>query len=101
MLIRDATDDDWPAIWPIFAEVVRAEETYAFDADMTEDVARSLWMERPPGATAVAVDEAALREDFVADRHPCPMRIPRDIKDSEGKILDGKVRPAWNRDPAF
>ena len=57
VLIREATDDDWAAIWPIFAEVVRAEETYAFDADMPEDVARSLWMERPPGATAVAVDD--------------------------------------------
>ena len=56
MLIREATDDDWPAIWPIFSEVVRAEETYAFDPDMREDVARALWMERPPGATAVAVD---------------------------------------------
>lgn len=57
MLIREATDDDWAAIWPIFSEVVRAEETYAFDADMPEDVARSLWMERPPGATTVAVDD--------------------------------------------
>jgi L-amino acid N-acyltransferase YncA len=55
--IRDATDADWPAIWPIFAEVVRAGETYAFDEDMPEDVARSIWMERPPGRTSVAVDD--------------------------------------------
>ena len=38
MLIRDATYDDWPAIWPIFSEVVRAEETYAFDPDLPEGV---------------------------------------------------------------
>ena len=30
MLIRDATDDDWPAIYPIFSAIVEAGETYAY-----------------------------------------------------------------------
>jgi L-amino acid N-acyltransferase YncA len=55
MEIREATEADWPAIWPIFDEVVRAGETYAFDPAMTSDEARALWLERTPGHTVVAL----------------------------------------------
>ncbi len=55
MHIRDAAADDWPAIWPFFRDIVRAGETYAYDADLTSDEARSLWLEQPPGRTTVAV----------------------------------------------
>ena len=57
MLIRDAVDDDWDSIWPFFREVVLAQETYAFDPDLTSEQGRSLWMEHPPSRTAVAVDD--------------------------------------------
>ena len=57
MRIRDATDTDWPSIWPFFAAIVRAGETYAYDTDLDEDHGRALWMERPPGRTVVAVDD--------------------------------------------
>ena len=53
--IREANDDDWAAIWPIFREVVRARETYAFDPEISSDAARAVWMEGPPGRTAVAL----------------------------------------------
>ncbi|PUA82311.1 GNAT family N-acetyltransferase [Nocardioides currus] len=42
--VRTATDADWPAIWPIFDEIVRAGETYAFPIDLTIDTARPWWM---------------------------------------------------------
>jgi GNAT superfamily N-acetyltransferase len=54
--IRGATDDDWPRIWPFFAAIVEAGETYAFPAGLTLETARSWWMEEPPGRTVVAVD---------------------------------------------
>jgi L-amino acid N-acyltransferase YncA len=57
MPVRDATPDDWPAIWPFLHEIVAAGETYAYDRDMTEDQARRLWMVGPPGRTVVAVDD--------------------------------------------
>lgn len=44
MDIRTATDDDWPQIWPIFDEIVRAGETYAFPLDLTIETARPWWM---------------------------------------------------------
>lgn len=55
MEIRDATSDDWSAIWPIFSEVVRAGETYAFDPAITSEQAAGLWLEEPPGHTVVAL----------------------------------------------
>jgi L-amino acid N-acyltransferase YncA len=57
MLIRDATADDWPQIWPFLRDIVRAGETYAYDAEMDEATARSLWMVGAPGRTVVAVDD--------------------------------------------
>ncbi len=56
MEIRDATADDWPAIWPFFHQIVAAGETYSYDQDMTEDRGRDLWMLDPPGCTVVAVE---------------------------------------------
>jgi L-amino acid N-acyltransferase YncA len=57
MLIRDATAGDWAQIWPFLREIVRAGETYAYDADMDEATARKLWLVGPPGRTVVAVQE--------------------------------------------
>ena len=54
LTVRDATDDDWPAIWPFFAAVVRAQETYAYDPDLTSEGGRALWMSTAPSRTVVA-----------------------------------------------
>ncbi|MBC9725936.1 GNAT family N-acetyltransferase [Streptomyces sp. TRM68367] len=44
MLIRQATADDWPRIWPFWHRIVAAGETYAWDPDTSEEQARALWM---------------------------------------------------------
>jgi L-amino acid N-acyltransferase YncA len=54
--IRDATADDWPQIWPFFRSIVKAQETYAYDPDMTSEQAQTMWLTRPPRSTVVAVD---------------------------------------------
>jgi GNAT superfamily N-acetyltransferase len=56
MLIRDATPDDWPAIWSFMRRIVAAGETFAWDRDISEERARAMWMHQPPGRTVVAVD---------------------------------------------
>ncbi|HEX5597378.1 MAG TPA: N-acetyltransferase [Micromonosporaceae bacterium] len=56
MLIRDATADDWPAIWPFLHDIVAAGETYSYDRDLTEGQARAIWLLEPPGRAVVAVD---------------------------------------------
>jgi L-amino acid N-acyltransferase YncA len=57
--IRDATERDWSAIWPIFAATVRAGETYAYP-EGTSDEGRALWLEPPPGRTVVAESDGVL-----------------------------------------
>jgi GNAT superfamily N-acetyltransferase len=56
MDIRPATEEDWPRIWPFFAAIVEAGETYSFPPGLTMETARPWWMEQPPGLTVVAVD---------------------------------------------
>ena len=56
--IRDATQDDWPAIWLIVREVVVAADAFPYDPDLTEDEGRAMWMVASPGRTTVAVDGA-------------------------------------------
>jgi L-amino acid N-acyltransferase YncA len=57
MDIRPALETDWPAIWPFFAAIVEAGETYAYPWPLASDEARALWMEQPPSATFVAIDD--------------------------------------------
>ncbi len=57
MILRDATPDDWPAIWPFLRDIVAAGETYTLPRDLDEDSARSMWMAPPPARTVVAADE--------------------------------------------
>ena len=54
--IRPATAEDWPALWPMLRDNARAGETYMWERDISEDVARAQWMKQPPGRTVVAVD---------------------------------------------
>jgi len=56
MLIRDATPQDWPAIWPFLHRIVAAGETFSWDRDVGEERARAMWMHEPPGRTVVAVE---------------------------------------------
>jgi GNAT superfamily N-acetyltransferase len=56
MLIREATPSDWPAMWAFMEGIVRAGETFSWDRDTTEAMARQMWFPEPPGRTFVAVD---------------------------------------------
>lgn len=44
MLIRPATDADWPSILPFFTAIVDAGETYAYASGLTSDEAKALWL---------------------------------------------------------
>ncbi len=57
MLIRDATDDDWPEVWRFLHGIVAAGDTFSWDPATSETEARAQWMHTPPGRTVVAVAE--------------------------------------------
>ena len=44
MLVRPATEADWKGIWSIIEPTVRAGETYALPADMSDEAAFEYWM---------------------------------------------------------
>jgi L-amino acid N-acyltransferase YncA len=53
--IRDATEADWPEIWPFLHAIVAAGDTFSYDPAMDEATARDMWMVGPPGRSTVAV----------------------------------------------
>jgi GNAT superfamily N-acetyltransferase len=55
VLIRTATADDWPRIYPVFAAVTAEGTTYAYPAGLSSDEARDLWTGR--GHVVVAVED--------------------------------------------
>ena len=57
MQVRDATEADWPAIWPFLHAIVAAGDTFSYDEDMDEAQARALWLLDPPDRTTVAVED--------------------------------------------
>jgi GNAT superfamily N-acetyltransferase len=57
VLIRQAEDQDWPLIYPMYAAIMAEGKTYAFPEGQTPEQARSSWMEEPPGQTIVAVTD--------------------------------------------
>ncbi|MEV4621142.1 GNAT family N-acetyltransferase [Asanoa sp. NPDC049573] len=60
MEIRDASPADWPKIYPFFAAIVDAGNTYAYPTSHSLETARPWWMEEPPGQTVVAVHDGLI-----------------------------------------
>jgi GNAT superfamily N-acetyltransferase len=60
MLIRDASPDDWPRIWPFWHRIAVAGDTYAWHPDTTSEQAAALWLEPPPSRVFVVVDGSDL-----------------------------------------
>lgn len=56
MIVRVATEQDWPLIYPFYAAIMAEGKTYAFPEGQTLEQARPWWMEPAPGQTVVAVD---------------------------------------------
>jgi L-amino acid N-acyltransferase YncA len=89
MQIRFAEAADWPLIWPFFARIVAAGETYAYPAGLTEQSAAPWWMEQPPGETFVAVEGDAV----VGSAKSGPNRPGRGAHIATASFM---VDPAWH-----
>ena len=60
MIIRQATEPDWPLIYPIYSAIMAEGKTYPFPERQSLDEARPWWMEEPPGQTVVAVSDGVI-----------------------------------------
>jgi ribosomal protein S18 acetylase RimI-like enzyme len=60
VVVRRATDDDWPALWPVWHETVTGGDTYTYPPDTGYDDARRAWLPAPPAETWLATDDTAV-----------------------------------------
>jgi len=60
VLMQEALDDDWPIMYPFFAQIVALGTSYAYPDGLGLDAARAWWMEPAPGRTVVARDSGAV-----------------------------------------
>lgn len=59
-MIREMTLSDFEAFWPTFSTIISAQETYAFDANMTQQQATAIWLEVPLKAYVYVEDNQIL-----------------------------------------
>jgi ribosomal protein S18 acetylase RimI-like enzyme len=57
--IREYVESDWPRIWPMLQETIRAGDTYTFSPQSTQAEIRKAWIELP-AKTFVALDSEGL-----------------------------------------
>ncbi|MDP8986939.1 MAG: GNAT family N-acetyltransferase [Actinomycetota bacterium] len=65
MRFRAAEQGDWPALWPIWNDVVAAGETYVWRPRTEYEEARTLWMLPPPAEVFVLEDDEGIRATAV------------------------------------
>lgn len=55
MIIRPFQEDDWPSLWPVLRDTFRTGDTYPQPPDISEQDARTTWIDTP-AATFVAAE---------------------------------------------
>ena len=72
MSIREATPEDFKQIWPIFREIVRAGETYAYHRDTSQTEAEKIWLDTPRRTFVFEKDGKILGTYFLKTNHAGP-----------------------------
>lgn len=72
MYIREATDDDFDGIWPLFNAIVGAGDTYAYSVDTTREQAYAIWMRAPRKTYVVEDDAEILGTYYIKTNHAGP-----------------------------
>lgn len=71
-MIREATPQDWPKIWPIFSAITKAGDTYAYPVDTDIETAESLWMKKPNRTFVFEEGGAILGTYYLKTNHDGP-----------------------------
>ena len=54
LLIRPATEQDWPAMWAVLRAILDEGNVFVYDPDTDSEQGRRMWFEPPPSHTWVA-----------------------------------------------
>jgi ribosomal protein S18 acetylase RimI-like enzyme len=68
MNIRKMTDSDFEAFWPVFHEIVKDQETYAFDPEISYQSALDVWV-NSPAATYVATENDVILGSYYVKKN--------------------------------
>jgi ribosomal protein S18 acetylase RimI-like enzyme len=64
-MIREITRADFESFWPTFSAVIHAQETYAFDPDMTQEHAFDLWCKSSLQAYVFVMNDVVLGSYYI------------------------------------
>ncbi|MDN3682266.1 GNAT family N-acetyltransferase [Vibrio tapetis subsp. quintayensis] len=73
-MFREITKTDFESFWATFSAVIQAQETYAFDPDMTQEQAYALWCESPLKAYVFVEKEVVLGSYYIRPNAMGPSR---------------------------
>ncbi|ASA58076.1 GNAT family N-acetyltransferase [Vibrio gazogenes] len=73
-MIREITKSEFESFWPTFSSVIQAQETYAFDPNMTLAEAFVLWCETPLQAYAYIENDVVLGTYYIKPNALGPSR---------------------------
>lgn len=70
MLIRRATEADWPHVWELFRVVAASGDVFAYDESTTEETARKLWFDPPAVCCVTEIDGQFAGTYYVRPNQP-------------------------------
>jgi L-amino acid N-acyltransferase YncA len=70
IIIREATEADWPGIWELFRGVAASGDVFAYDEHTPEEVARKLWFDPPATCFVAEIDGRLAGTYYVRPNHP-------------------------------
>jgi ribosomal protein S18 acetylase RimI-like enzyme len=65
MQISEVTKSDFESFWPVFKEIVLAQETYAFDPNIDFETAYQLWCSSPQKSFVIKEDGLVLGSYYI------------------------------------
>jgi L-amino acid N-acyltransferase YncA len=72
MNIRTATANDFNQIWPIFHDIVKAGDTYAFSPETSKADAQKIWLEQPQETFVAEVNGEVLGSYYIKTNQAGP-----------------------------
>ena len=72
MNIREATEEDFQGVWPIFHEIVSAGETYAIPRETTREEALDIWFRQPHKTFVIEENGRIWGTYYIKKNHPGP-----------------------------
>ncbi len=70
MIIREATEADWPHVLTLFQSVATSGDVFAYDESTTEAVTRKLWFDLPARCWICEVEERFAGTYYVRPNQP-------------------------------